>query len=183
MQQSPEATRSPFLLYKLHESSWRAGFARRFPWLCLSLRLAEEETLLCLGAGGEDRPEATERTLLRSKWGNGRPLTSIVNWGFTFVVALYVNQGIEIHGFSTNPSASQRTPGSHEVGELWETPRINSSEESYLTAQFPRQVVTMSWECGGLWWKGAVIAVKNLGNGVSQERQVCAGWPGSCYDS
>lgn len=146
MQQSPEATRSPFLLYKLHESSWRAGFARRFPWLCLSLRLAEEETLLCLGAGGEDRPEATERTLLRdgSKWGNGRPLTSIVNWGFTFVVALYVNQGIEIHGFSTNPSASQRTPGSHEVGELWETPRINSSEESYLTAQFPRQVVTMS---------------------------------------
>lgn len=96
MRQSPEGTSSPFLLYKPHRNSLGAGFACRFPCLCLFLRPAEEETL-CLGAGGEGRAGATERALLtevskRGKQGNGVPLASIMVWVFTFVVALYINQ-------------------------------------------------------------------------------------------
>lgn len=44
------------------EVAWELALPVGF---CLCLRLAEEETWLCLGAGGEDRAEATIRTLLR----------------------------------------------------------------------------------------------------------------------
>lgn len=75
MQISPEANRSPFLLYELDGSNLGAGSACGFPRLCLSPSLAEEETLLCLGAGGEDRghrkgsAERREQEMEAGEWG------------------------------------------------------------------------------------------------------------------
>lgn len=81
-----------------------------------------------------------------------------------------------IHGFSPNPSASQKTPASVEVGEPWETPKIKSGEDFCITAQF----LPACHHVLRVWRFMMERRSSDCCDGMSWERQVGAVWPGSC---
>lgn len=108
-------------------------------------------------------------------------LTSITIWAFTFCSYSLCHAR---HGNSWFFFKPQFKPEDNCVswcrGNLGKDPKLNQvrTSTSLLSSS---QVVIMSWDYGGLWWKeGAVIAAKNLHDGVSWERQFGAVWPGSC---